>query len=234
VKLGGRTVIDLTHPIHVAMPVSIGMPGPALRRIIDRDEGGVAMVEVLELMLHTGTHVDAPFHFVANSPTIDTLDPLALSGSAVVVDVAPTEEWRGVEAAEIEAWERFSGELIRPGDVVLLRSGHARFWVDLPEGSAYLTHPWPYLASSSVELLLERRIKLLGVECPDPDKVDQRDLRSSTFEVHRRLLEAGVPIIENLAHLAEIPVTRVEFLALCLPISGAAGSPVRALAMFGG
>jgi kynurenine formamidase len=62
-------------------------------------------------------------------------------------------------------------------------------------------------------------------------RVDQRDLASATFEVHHRLLGAGIPILENLANLAEIPGHRCDFVALAPPIRGASGSPVRALAL---
>jgi len=229
--LTNRAVIDLTHPISTRMPVSLGFPRVMVSRYLDRQAGDVATVEVVQLSLHTGTHVDAPVHFIDGGLAIDELDPLALFGTAAVVDITPTEEWRAVERTDVEGWEIRTGTTIGEGDIVLLRTGHARYWRDLPAGSAYLTQPWPFLGETLVELLLERRIRALGVECPDPDKVDQRDLSTSTFMGHHRLLGAGIPIIENLANLAAIPVPRVDFLALGLPFVGASGSPIRALAL---
>lgn len=229
--LANRTVIDLTHPISTRMPVSIGFPRVLVSRYLDREAGDVATVEVVQLSLHTGTHVDAPMHFIDGGLAIDGLDPLALCGTAAVVDITPTEEWRAVERRDIDAWQMRAGTAIGEGDIVLLRTGHARYWRDLPAGSAYLTQPWPFLGESLVDLLLERRIRALGVECPDPDKVDQRDLSASSFMGHHRLLGAGIPIIENLANLAAIPVPRVDFLAFGLPFVGASGSPIRALAL---
>lgn len=229
--LANRTVIDLTHPLHDRMPVSVGFPRLLLTRYLDQDRGDVATVEILQASLHTGTHVDAPFHFVPGQPPVEQLDPLALAGSAVVVDMPPTDEWTAVGAAELLAWEERTGERIGAGDIVLLRTGHARHWADLPAGTRYQTAPWPYLVASAADLLVERGVRALGVECPDPDKVDQRDLGSATFETHKRLLGAGIPIIENLANLDRIPAARVDFLALALPIRGASGSPIRALAL---
>ncbi len=231
--LSRRTVIDLTHPLSPRMPVSIGFPRLMSSRYLDLEAGDVATVEVVQLSLHTGTHVDAPFHFIEGATPIDALHPLALCGSAVMVDVAPTDRWRPIDAADIEAWEAASEETIRPADIVLLRTGHARHWGDLPAGSAYMTRPWPYLGTSAIDLLLERSIRALGVECPDPDRVDQRDLAAATFEGHHRLLGRGIPIIENLARLSEIPVPRFDFLALGLPFVGSSGSPIRALALLG-
>lgn len=224
-------VIDLTHPLHPRMPVAIGAPRLMLTRYMDLEAGDVATVEVVQASLHTGTHVDAPGHFVRGGAPIDDLDPLALCGPAVVVDVPGGDEWIPVGPDELRAWESRTGERVGAGDIVLLRTGHARWWRDLPEGTGYMVRPWPWVTEALCDLLVERGIRALGVECPDPDRVDQRDLAAATFEAHHRLLGAGIPIIENLANLDRITVRRVELLALALPIQGAFGSPVRALAL---
>jgi kynurenine formamidase len=226
-----RAVIDLTYAIDPAMPVSIGFPPVTVTRYLDQASGDVATVEVVQSYTHAGTHVDAPFHFLPDGQTVDALDPLALSGSAVVVDLSGLTGWTAIESTDLRAWEDGSGERIAEHDIVLLRTGHARLWRYSPEGSMYMTQGWPYLGRSAIDLLMERRIKAVGVECPDPDKVDQHDLASATFDAHRRLLGAGILIIENLARLSEIPVHRVDFLALALPVRGASGSPIRALAI---
>ena len=213
------------------MPVSIGLPQVKVTRVLDQAQGAPANVEVLELMLHSGTHVDAPFHFVPGGSTVAEVDASALSGSGVVVDVPGDRGWTEITAERLTEWERHAGETIGESDAVLLRTGHSALWAPLPEGIDYMTMGWPYLGSSAIDLLLERRVKVVGVECPDPDKTDQNDLATSTFEAHRRLLGAGVLIIETLAHLADIPVPRFDFLALALPIEGASGSPIRALAL---
>lgn len=223
-------VVDLTHAIEPAMPVPIGFPPVETEFFLDRRAGDVATVEILKLGLHTGTHVDAPAHFVEGD-TIDTFDPLALCGSAVVVDVTELGAWEPVEAAHFEEWEQRSGDRIGADDIVLIRTGYGRHWRPGPEAADYMTRGWPYLGTTAIDMLLERRIRALGVECPDPDRVDQRDLASASFECHRRLLGRGIPIIENLARLEQIPVPRVEFVALALPIRGASGSPIRALAI---
>lgn len=229
-----QRVIDLTHPLHPRMPVSVGFPRTSLIRYLDQGTGDVATVEVIQMSLHSGTHVDAPFHFFTDGATVDELDPTGLCGSAVLVDLGQTDTWRAVTSDDLEGWEDSNDERIRDGDVVVLRSGHSRHWRDLPQGVTYVTEPWPYFEQSAIDLLLRRNIKALGVECPDPDKVDQRDLASATFETHKRLLASGIPIIENLTNLDRIPVPRFELLALALPIQGASGSPIRALAVLPG
>ena len=187
------------------MPVSIGFPRVLLTRFLDQHAGDVAMVEILEAGLHVGTHVDASFQFIPGAAPADEIGPLALSGSAVVVDAPGGDDWISVGRDELLDWERRSGERIGRDDVVHLRTGHPRWWRDIPDGSEYLTRPWPHLVQSAADLLVERGVRALGVGCADPDRVDQRDLGSATFELHRRLLGAGIQIIENLANLAARP-----------------------------
>ena len=230
--LAGARVIDLTQPIEASMPVSVGFPRVEMRRYLDQAAGDVATVEILTAGLHVGTHVDAPAHFVPGSPAVDELEPLSLCGSAVVVDLPEMGDWHPVMAGDLEAWEERTGERIGEGDVVLFRTGHAaRWWRPFPSDTDYMVRPWPHLTTSSIDFLLGRRIRALGVECPDPDRVDQTNLAANTFEGHKRLLGAGILIIENLANLEAIPKHRVDFVAIPLPIKGASASPIRALAV---
>lgn len=224
-------VVDLTQRIEERMPVSIGFPHVMLHRYLDQGSGDPATVELLMLSLHTGTHVDAPMHFVENGQCVDDLDPLALCGSAVVIDVAGDGTWQEITPADLDAWEASEDQRVGPSDIVLLRSGHARHWRRMPAGLSYFTTPWPYLGEPGARWLIGRNIKALGVECPDPDRVDQRDLSEAVFPAHRLLLTAGIPIIENLACLDRITQARFEFRAFPLPIAGASGAPLRALAI---
>jgi kynurenine formamidase len=221
-------VVDLTHPVAAGMPVPVGFPPVGLRPFLSRADGDVATVEILETSLHAGTHVDAPAHMLDDAPTIDEIDPLSLCGPAVVVDVPTPGTWMAIEDSHLRAVEDRADERIRRGDAVLLRTGHGRAWSD---AEAYMTAGWPYLATSAIDLLLDRGVRAVGVECADPDRVDQRDLGAATFECHRRLLGAGVHIIENLARLDELPSGRVELLALPLSIRGGSGAPLRVLAL---
>jgi arylformamidase len=231
---GGQRIVDLTHQIDRSMPVSVGFPRVMLEPYLDRAAGDVATVEMLMLSVHTGTHVDAPMHFVDGGATVDELDPLALCGPAVVVDVAADVDWREITPAELEGWQDITGENVTAGDIVLIRSRHARHWAPIPQGNGYLTRPWPFLGEAAARWMADREIRALGVECPDPDRVDQRDLSKATFPAHKILLSAGIPIIENLARLDQIDSRRFEFRALALPIARASGSPVRALAILPG
>lgn len=220
---GEVRVVDLTRRVEDAMPVPAVLPRIAL------GAGDTGTVENVFMPIHVGTHVDAPAHFVNGAATIDQLDPLALCGSAVVVDTPSDGTWREVAPTVFEDWEAGTGERIGAGDIVLLRTGHGRLWSD---PVAFLTTPWPHLGSAAAGWLVERGIRALGVESSDPDRYDANAPAESTFPTHERLLRAGVLIVENLANLDQIDVTRFEFRALGLPIAAASGSPIRALALF--
>jgi arylformamidase len=221
-------VVDLTHGIEPGTPAPAGFPTVSMSRFLDLDRGDPATVEILTTSLHSGTHVDAAAHMLPGGESIDALHPLALCGPAVVVDVEHPGGWAPITAEQLDAFERSSGERVARGDAVLFRTGHGRRWRD---GAAYMTGGWPYVSSSAIDWLLDRAVRAIGVECADPDRVDARDLGSATFECHRRLLGAGVAIIENLARLDEISAPRVDLLVLPLRISDGSGAPVRALAL---
>lgn len=221
-------VVDLTHGIDPGVPAPSGFPTVSISRFMDLDQGDPATVEVLTASLHSGTHVDAAAHMLPRGETIDALHPLALCGPAVVVDVEHPGGWVPITAEHLDDFERSSGECVARNDAVLFRTGHSQRW---REGAAYMSGGWPYVSSSAIDWLLGRSVRAIGVECADPDRVDARDLDSATFECHRRLLGAGVAIIENLARLEEVSTFRFDLLVLPMRITGGSGAPVRALAL---
>lgn len=226
VERAGVEVFDLTHPISPSTPVPTGYPPVWFATYPPALPDGAGISELVLMGVHVGTHVDAPAHFAADGLKIDELLPLAISGPAIVLDFEHDGAWQEISADDIERWEEQNGETIHPGDIVLLRTGHGRKWKAMPDEAEYARGPWRYLGSTGIDLLLAREIKALGVETPDPDRRDP-----ATNESHYRLLPAGIPIIENLASLADIPRARCTFLALPLPYLGASASPVRAVAL---
>lgn len=219
-------VIDLTHPIRPNMPVPRDYPPVWFATYPPTLPDGAGVSEFVLMGVHVGTHVDAPAHFQPGSQTIDQLRPLAISGPCLVLDFEHHGGWQEITGDHIERWEQHAGEEISAGDVVLFRTGHGRKWAAMPDNDEYLRGPWCYLGGTALELLLGRRVKAVGVETPDPDRREP-----TTNESHYRLLPAGIPIVENLAALEDIPGCRCTFLALPLPYVGASGSPVRAVAL---
>jgi arylformamidase len=231
INIQGTRVIDLSQPIAAGIPVPPAFAPPELTTIASQAQDSVSNVEQLSLTLHEGTHVDAPYHFFSDLPTVDALPPDCLIGPAVVVDLSDRDGDVAIEARDIQQWEAATGEAIRPGDIVLLHTGHSRHWQLGEQGRAYWANGWPHLARSAVEYLVGKPIKVIGVETLDPDRVDLDDIASAEFVAHRTFLPRGILVIENLTHLDQIPTPRCQIIALPLKIAGASGSPVRVIAV---
>lgn len=231
ITIKGTRVIDLSQAISPDIPMPVGFPGPKLEVFLSQAKGDIANVEILTMSVHAGTHLDAPYHFFSELRRADELPPDCLIGPAVVVDMTDKHGSVAIEAADLRTWESATGEAIRPGDIVLLHTGHSRNWKPGEAASTYWENGWPHLARSAVDYLASKPIKAIGVESFDPDWVDLDDLASAEFPTHRTFLPKGILVIENLTNLDQIPGTRCQVIALPLKIKEASGSPVRVVAI---
>ena len=184
---------------------------------------------------HGGTHLDAPVHFAEGGDDVASiaLDRLILPG--IVVDVtesAATDPDYRVTAGDILAWEEQHGP-IPEGAAVLIRTGWPERW---PDALAYLGDDTPGDASNlhfpgvgeeAARLLIEERgIGLLGIDTASVDYGQSTD-----FIVHQIGAAAGVPNLENVADLSELPPTGFLLVALPMKIEGGTGAPVRIVAL---
>ena len=231
IDIRGTKIIDLSQAIEPGIPIPPGQPAPRLEAIISQERGDVVNVELISLGVHTATHVDAPFHFFSELRRIHELPADCLIGPAVVVDMTGRRGSVPIEAEHFRSWALATGEAIRPGDIVLLHTGHSQNWGVGEAAPAYWENGWPYLARSAVKYLASIPIRALGVETLDPDRVNAADMSPTEFTTHRTFLPEGILILENLTNLDRIPGTRCPFIALPLKIKGASGSPVRAVAI---
>jgi kynurenine formamidase len=224
----GHRIVDLTRrlepgiPSYPTHPKYHQMPWPAM--------GDPAEMNQLVLGEHTGTHVDAPSHFVRDGdPARKHVDELALEGffgRAVTMRFGPFEPVDAlVTRADVEAWERDHGVAARAGDIVLVDFQWGTRWQRVPEGFAFLEH-WPGLSRDAAELFRERGVKAVGTDCISLDPGDGGE----QLAAHYTLLPAGVAIVENVDNLGRLP-DLCFVIALPLPIAGGTGSPVRAIAL---
>jgi kynurenine formamidase len=181
---------------------------------------------------HGGTHLDAPIHFAEGQRTTDQLGLDQLIGPAVVIDTKGAGEGEQdylVTPDEVTAWESLHGA-IPPGAIVLFRTGRGAWWPDRarilgtarlgPEAVAELH--FPGLDPATARLLVERRVRAVGIDTPSIDFG-----QSVTFETHQVLAGANVPIFENVAGLDRLPVTGSFVVALPMKIGGGSGGPLR-------
>jgi kynurenine formamidase len=231
--LRGARVIDLTQMYEPEIPCPPGQPAPRLQVLARKERDDAVNAEAWSLGLHTGTHVDAPFHFYSELETIQTVvaAPDRLIGRGVVVDMSGKHGWEPVDVQAIHDWEHAAGVRIDAEDIVMLRSDHGRNWQTGVAGTVYLEGGWPYLTEDAARYLAGRRIKALGVECIDPDHMDVRDPSAATWPAHHIFLRSGVLIIENLCHLDEIGSPTCLFIGLPLRIRYASAAPLRAIAV---
>jgi arylformamidase len=185
----------------------------------------VAFHHTLFLGEHTGTHIDAPLHFIASEcggSAVDAIPPEKLFGRMHTIDATAVRPCEVAAPELILRWEAKHG-LIEPEDAVFFHFGWDRFWRS-PETYPNVLKDWPGLSEAASALLVERRVRMVGCDCLAIDPFGSTD-----NPAHRRLLAAGVLICENFARLGELPST-CYLAVLPLPIADGSGSPVRAIA----
>ncbi len=201
---------DISLPIHPAMLVWPGDQKPCFPRASDLADGDEVTVSALTFSAHTGTHVDAPNHFVAGAPGVDTLDLNVLIGPAVVVD---TGDAAAISAAVLDQLN------IAPGTLrVLFRTKNSR------TGALRDVFREDYvgLTLDGARWLVGRGVRLIGI---DYLSVGARAENAAT---HVLLLGAGVILLETL-DLAAIRPGDYQLIALPLKLVDLDGAPTRAV-----
>lgn len=209
--------IDLTLPISASLPGFPGSPGPQFIPWSGLEEDGYNM-ELLFLSSHTGTHLDAPYHFARNGIKIDQIPLGRLMGRASLLRLDIKADAR-ITRSDIIAFEKRSGR-IRAGASIFLLTG----WQKNLKKKNYFTEN-PGLSASAARHLASRGINMVGTDSPSIDPGNAK-----SFPAHRILSGSGVLIVENLANLDRIPSDTFDFTILPLRLKGATGSPVRAVA----
>ena len=179
-----------------------------------------ANVERLELMTHTGTHVDAPFHFFPEAETIDALPLSHFHAPCLALDLRSKEAGSGIVAADLE---RYSSD-IRVGMIVLLKTG----WAEKRALSKEFLTAWPYLTGEGAEYLVSRGIHGVGIEGLSIGGWDDPEKETAA---HKILLGAKKLIIEDIC----VPEAMLDgrtrhFAAFPVLIQGAGGAWTRAVA----
>jgi arylformamidase len=205
------SINDISVPIHPEMVVWPTQPGVETRHLSQLSAGDRATVTRLSLSVHTGTHMDAPCHFMPGQEGIDELDLNTLVGPAVVVE-AP-------DADELSA-EVFAALAIPAGtERLLVRTSNSRLW---DEGHDTFFEDYVAVTRSGAQWLVDHSVKLIGVDYLSV--APYRDL----VVPHQTLLGAKVVIVEGL-NLTAITPGMYELVCLPLKITGCDGSPVRAV-----
>jgi kynurenine formamidase len=215
-------IIDLTHPIHEGMTTFPVSWHPVVE-ITQLGRHGIEKRESRKVVLgtHTGTHVDAAVHFVPGGGTVDKIPLDVLVGEARVIDLKPVA---AKQEFGVEDFARILGDE-RPTRLVL-RFGWSDHW-----GSMKFYDDNPFISEAAAQWLVDRGVRLLGMDTPQVDSPDHGRLGVKDSPIHRIMLAQGVTFVEYLANLREISRPVVELVVLPLKILGADGAPCRAIAI---
>ncbi|KAJ3551616.1 hypothetical protein NM688_g4598 [Phlebia brevispora] len=217
--------VDLSHSLDSKMSTYPGDPKfsccPALT--IEKDE---VNVQSLSLGTHSGTHIDAPYHFFQDGQTVDNIMLSCCKAPVFVVDVTSKQPRERVSWADISALEDDLRDAISQGAMVLFQTGWSKYW----GREAYFHHP--FLDGEVARRLVDMGVQFIGIDTLSPDEThpEAQESVEMDFTVHKILLSANVVIAENLTNLEEIRHGRWVACIAPLKISGADGSPVRAFA----
>lgn len=218
---GTRTVVDLSHSISHGMTTYPGLPGPLIKdHLSRRDSEGLYAAGVtfnigrIEMVGNTGTYLDSPFHRFADGDDLADLDIDRLVDVEGIVVEGGGSGPRGVEVAALEMFEV-------TGRAVLIHTGWDRHW-----GTAQYGQDPPYLTAAAAGWLAERSPAIVGI-----DSINIDDATDPARPAHSALLAAGVPIVEHLCHLGDLPTDGFRFTAVPPPITGLSSFPVRAVAV---
>lgn len=228
--LGNLKVHDVSPTLHGEMPVWFMYEPPVVTPIVRHAEAGAA-VNALSLCEHTGTHVDAPFHFDADGLTMAEVpvDSLLLRRYCKY-DLTANDHQPGelVGVEHLQAAEAAGGFALQPGDVAILEMGWDRYLPGGPDGRAptWWGSNQPGIAPDACEYLASHKPVAVASDTAacDAAAVDA-ELRGAHGHTHC-FLPNGILIVEGLNGLAAVPSTGL-FLALPLKIADGTGSPVR-------
>jgi arylformamidase len=208
-------IYDISVPIAPGeTPVFPGDPGIEVASFLAISRGDAANVTTLGFGAHTGTHVDAPAHFIEGAPGLPCLPLEAFAGEARVVEIDTGA--RAVEERHV------TDDAIKGATRVLFKTRNSSFWED-PRGR--FREDFTYITPEAARALVSRGVRLVGFDYLSVEKFD-----SEGFETHMTLLSSGVLIVEGLDLRAVEPGV---YELICLPLRIAAGSgdgaPARAI-----
>ena len=209
---------DLTHNLRNGMPVYPGDPTPSFEKYSTLAKDGVNLTRII-MGSHTGTHIDAPRHFISDGIGIDRISPSQLIGEAYVADLSKKSIGSGITSKDLE---RELGGKIANSDIVVLYTGCSEHW-----GEEEISRDYTYLTRDAAEYFVSKRVRAVGIDFLSVEK-----FKASEPIVHRILLGNGIFIIESLSSAVKQFVGN-RILMVCLPIKlrDGDGAPSRVIAV---
>ncbi|MGZ6249022.1 MAG: cyclase family protein [Syntrophales bacterium] len=203
--------IDISLTLKSNMMHWPGDPPVSIERVREMDKGDTVNLSKITMGAHSGTHVDAPVHFIKGAEGVDQLLFDSLMGPARVIEIADADTIREEDITDYR---------IKKGERILLRTQNSIKKILYRD---VFTEDFVYLEKSAAEFLVSRGIKTLGV-----DYLSVGGYKKNGPDVHRLLLGAGILIIEGL-DLSETPPGLYNMICLPMKILDSDGAPARVI-----
>ena len=184
-------VIDLTQTISENIPSFPGSPQPSFINWENIEKDGYNL-ELLFLSTHTGTHIDAPYHFLKKGQKIHQIMTNRLVIEAVLIKTRKGPN-QAITKTDIQKFEKRYGKIDNGSTVIF----YTDWQKNLEKKSYFLRNPG--LAVSAARYLTSKKINLVGIDSPSIDLG-----KDSKFPVHHILAKSGILIVENLTNLDKI------------------------------
>ena len=209
--------IDLSLSISESLPTFSGSPKPQFITWSDINTDRYNL-ELLFLSSHTGTHLDAPFHFVKNGKKINQIPLDRLIGKGILIKLKKIKN-SPITKSDITLFEKKNGKIPNDSSIFFYTE-----WQKNLKNDNYFTEN-PGLDSSSAKYLASKKTNLVGIDSPSIDLG-----KDESFTVHKILSKNNILIVENLTNMNKIQSKEFDFIILPLKLKDATGSPVRAVA----
>ncbi len=220
-ETGSRRLVELSHVIRAGMTTYPGLPAPQIVSHLSREDsreryapGTEFTIDAITMVGNTGTYLDSPFHRYANGADLAGLPLEAFVDLPAVVVRTQGSATRAIDAAALAPYDV-------AGAAVLLHTGADALW-----GSPAYAIDAPFLTGSAARWLVERGAFLVGIDALNIDDTESGGERPS----HSVLLAAGVPVVEHLTGLEQLPASGARFSAAPARVEGFGTFPVRAYA----
>jgi arylformamidase len=205
--------IDVSVPLRTGMVHWPNNPPVSIERTLDIERGDTANVSKLSMGVHTGTHMDAPIHFLQAGKGIDTMPLTATIGRARVIEIRDPES--------IKPEELYPYHIQHDERILFKTRNSTRCWQ-----TNDFVQDFVYISQEAARYLASQQVQTIGV-----DYLSVGGYFKDGVETHHALLEAGIWIIEGL-NLENVQPGIVELICLPLKIEGCDGAPARAILRF--
>ena len=208
--------IDLTLPVSEKIPTFPGSPQPIFIQWENIKDDGYNL-ELLFLSSHTGTHLDAPYHFLEKGKKIHEISLKRLIINAILIKIRKRRD-QAITKTDIQKFEKKHGKIPNESTIVFWTG-----WQKMIKNDSYFVKN-PGLSVTAAKYLISKKTNLVGIDSPSIDLGKEK-----RFLVHHLFAKNDVLVVENLANLDKIKSWKFQLAVLPMKLENATGAPVRAV-----